>query len=941
MVLGEKNNIFNIPTNYHFFESFFDFLHSNFAGKISQLKILLPSQRSCRELRRIFIEKTSDNQAVIMPQIKAISDLSFEDLFEFLPNPAIEQTIQEIVAAQKISGVEHLFFLSQEILKQSLFGENIDAAQLLMIATHLKNTFDEIEREEVEFSKFTEIDDSDLSKHRQMTVEFLQKFHFGFRNSLIKQDVFFDSSWQNFIISKIIEILQNYGCKNHWIIAGSTGSVMAGRKLIKAIAQCENGFVVLHGADLSQNNYSAENHPQYHLNNLINFLGIEKSAVKNLANSRYLISSQTRLEMMQTVMLPSKNTDQWQKSQVNFDDKISLVEAKNEIEEAQIIAVILAKNYAENKKCAVVINDNKIAKLLRIELKKRGMIFNDTRNFGVFDANLVKFILLILDLIENDFTSSSLLAVWQNQLFNHENKAEIIAEFEIKILRQDRKNFGLDGIKSKLRDIDNIELEEFFADFCAKISPILQLQKNDNIANCAQAILQAVVNLSQKTLQEIFAEEEAQQELFEFFTKIAKQKNFIVRSDNLLSIFQILFGQVSFFEKSDASALIQILSTIEARLLNFDLMIVASLNEGKFPEITSESWLGRKIRKDLGIEKTLKKIGQNAYDFCNYLANKEVVLTRSLTYGGSPSSPSLFLLKLQTLAKKSQFTFNDQAELRCLLNNFDDVEVTKISRPQPKIDWQLRPKKLAITDIAKLISDPYSIYAKRVLRLRELQKIDYEPSYSEFGSFVHKALEEFVKNPQNLEIALQNSHIIFQQYFLNEEAQLIWWPKFQNIFHSFFDQERAIKASSNLTEVEVKIIIEEILLNGKIDRVAISDNKAQIYDYKTGQVATTKDVICGKEPQLTIAALMLIESGFNYEISALNYWKLSFAGGEKIVKISQDCEEIKIMAAAAKAGIAKIFQYFSDPRNSYTSAPDLDNYKENEYSHLARVKEWQ
>ena len=123
---------------------------------------------------------------------------------------------------------------------------------------------------------------------------------------------------------------------------------------------------------------------------------------------------------------------------------------------------------------------------------------------------------------------------------------------------------------------------------------------------------------------------------------------------------------------------------------------------------------------------------------------------------------------------------------------------------------------------------------------------------------------------------------------------------------------------------------------------------AEIFDYKTGQIPATKNVVSGNEPQLTIAALMMLEGILENDlnnvdagqISSLNYWRLSPDNKNEITKVSKKSEEIEILVAAAKAGLSRLFEYFADENNSYISAPNLENYKENEYAHLARIKEW-
>ncbi len=876
-------NIFNVPANYHFLETLACWLEERFGDQLAKVKILLPSRRSCRELQQIFIQK---NFSGFLPKIKAISDISCEDFADFQQ----QEIIDEILEIKVLDGIDQLLFLTTEIQKQQVFGE-MNFEHSFKIALHLKDLFEEIEREQIDAKKFHEIDDSNLSKHRQITLEFIKNFYAQIKNSLLKENILFAAAQQNFLIKKFTKCLESKKLSSPLIIAGSTGSMISSKNLIKAISQQENGFVILQAAQPGE--FNKENHPQFFLNQLVKFLEV---APKDLKKENFKISDEARQNMLSMLMLPGEETIKWQKTKLNFDaENFQIIETKNEIEEAKIIAEILS----EQKKSALVTNNKNLAKLVRLELKRQSIPFNDARNLDIFDSQLINFLLLILELKEADLNSSTLLALLKNSLCFSSKQQEILAEFEIKILRQDRTSSGLKGILKKLES--EPELQKFFLDFLKKFDAPL---------------LKAAENLSKKTWEELLANEPAQKEIREFFTKL----DGLNYSANSASEFKMLLGQISYFEKSDAAAQIQILSTIEARLLNFDLVIVASLNEGDFPEIESENWLGKKIKKDLGIDRALKKIGQNAQDFCNYLSNKSVVLTRSRTRGGVALIESPFLLKFKTLCQKSGIT--DFGKLNNIpLKTSPEGAVQKITNARHSL-----PKKFSLTEISELISDPYAIYAKKILQLRELQKIDFEPSYAEFGSLIHKALEEFIKNDQT-----KNFEQIFEKYFLSQEAKLIWWPKFEKIFSDFVRENSQFSNSQNATEKPVKIEIDKVVISGKIDRIIFDAQKcAQIFDYKTGQSPSKKDVILGIEPQLTISALAM---AYEYKITSLNYWKLSYSKEGEIQNISKNPEEIQDLITATKLGLERLFSYFSDAENSYHITKKT---LEGRYKNLAR-----
>lgn len=958
--MSYKPNIFNIPANYNFFESFFDWLQKNFANQLAEVKIFLPNRYSCRQFHRLFLEKKINT---ILPKTKAIADISYEDFFEFLPHNETSQIIDELLQIKVISDLDYLFFLSREVQKLAIFGDGLEFNQAIKIAAHLQTLFDDIAHSEVEIAeKLSEIDDSDLSLHRQLTLDFLKKFYIQSKNSLVKKNVFFASAYQNLIVQKFSQLLENYGSKSPIIVAGSTGSISFNKKFIRTVSQQKNGYVLLYGLSGFDGNFASENHPQFFLNQLLEFLKIEKKSVSKIANEKFLISDENRQNLLSLMMLSSEETLKWQNADLYLDlenttqdlsKNFQLIEAKNEVEEAKIIALALVKNsqLKENeKKSALITNNYRLADLVKAELRRFSCSFSDSRDQGVHNSKLVNFLLLILDLLDSDFNSHSLLAALKHPLCNYSLDRQILIDFEIKILRQERKQHGLVGIEGKLTMLCDENLNDFFTRFCKDLQPLTPGKISSNLGEQISALIKVTENLSKKTWQELLEQEPAQSELSEFFNNLKLQNEVKNDPQNLLSVFKDLVGRISFFEETNLTAKIQILSTREARLLNHDLVIVGSLNEGDFPEIEIENWLGKKIKKDLGIYSTLKKIGQNAYHFCNYLSNSKVILTRSRSNNGMVLIESPFLLRFKTLGQKIGIKLGSGAEYFSLLKRINGVGSSKVKASEhifnPKPTVKLRPKKFSITEISRLISDPYSIYSKKILQLRELPKIDFENSYAEFGSFVHLALEQFIKNPQRKDF-LQEMRKVFEKKFLSDEAQLLWWPKFKNIFFDFLKQNEEFLGLQNYVELPVKLRVGEVLITGKIDRVVFDQkqNLIKIFDYKTGQVPGLKNVTSGLEPQLTIAALALVEGSVEanfpkisvQEIDSLNYWKLSSSTFGEITKINKKQEEIEILVSAAKSGLSRLFEYFSNPENGYKSMPNSTDFRYNEYWHLARA----
>lgn len=903
-----EKNIYNIASNYDFLESFLQFLNDNFAKNFSQIKILLPNRRSCREFKEILLKK---NQ-ILIPQIKAILDISLDDFFSLNLDNKDQEIITQLSQIKVLDNLDYLFFLSNEIKNNAKF-QNLDFYQIFKSAIALKDLFEEIEKEEIDLKSFLEIDNSNLAAHRQVTLEFICELLFSIKNKLIKKDIYTKISYQKLLIENFSQILAKQTLNSPIIIAGSTGTINFNRKLIKEISKQKNGYVFLYNYEKSEN--LDENHPQFFNNKLVDFLG--NLEVKNLCYANYKISSQNRQNFLKLMMLPSSQINKWQHAEEyleiseirkDLQENFTLIEAENVILEAKLIAKILKEN--SDKNCAIISNSSLFADILKLELNKENLPFNDSRSIKISENKLINFINLFYLLIENDFDSHSFLALLKHQYCKIDKK--LIYQFEVKILRKNRAKKGLEGLK--LACLQEEKLTNFLQNF-------LNLIKFDFSIN---SLIRVIENLSQKTWLELVNMQDCAIDIFTLFEKLKTQSITIKSSQDLT----LIISQISYFSKSNSNVNIQISSPIEARLLNFDLIIISSLEEGVFPQIDDENWLGKRIRKDLKVDKFLQKTGQNAYDFCNYLSNKKVILSYSKSGAKSINSESIFLTKFKAICKKINVKINFAENFLEKIqeeNNIAKINHTSCIALPP---LNLRPDKFAITEISKLIKNPYFIYCKKILKLKPLNEIDYNSGYAEFGSFIHKVLEEYIKNKNS------NFLQIFNEFFVNQDAKIIWWPKFEQFFENFLQRNQELLKFDNLLELKVESKIDKILLHGRIDRVAIKDNLAIIFDYKTGTIPTQKQVNLGLEPQLALCALILIENQLqNCEISALKYWKLSNKKEEKSEIIAKDNQEVEILVNSAKAGLQKLFNYFSKQENGYIARNNLDF---DDYKYLAR-----
>ena len=95
---------------------------------------------------------------------------------------------------------------------------------------------------------------------------------------------------------------------------------------------------------------------------------------------------------------------------------------------------------------------------------------------------------------------------------------------------------------------------------------------------------------------------------------------------------------------------IAIWGTLEARVQSADLVILGGLNKGIWPRLPgADPWLGRGIRRAIGLTSPERRIGLSAHDFQQATGARRVVLTRATRDAEAPTVASRWLLRLENL----------------------------------------------------------------------------------------------------------------------------------------------------------------------------------------------------------------------------------------------------------------------------------------------------
>jgi ATP-dependent helicase/nuclease subunit B len=661
-----------------------------------------------------------------------------------------------------------------------------------------------------------------------------------------------------------------------------------------------------------------------------------------------------------------------------------------------------------SKSAALVTPDRALARRVMAALTRWNLEFDDSGGDTLMDTPAGIFARLAAEAAAKGLEPPTLLALLKHPLFRlggaHGAFRRAIEVLEMAILRGTRPQAGSAGLardfdrfrtelgklrngetcslhaaeqRTKLRDEELDQAQALIAALQKALLPFESLgsSKPYDFAELAQRHRDALAALScdQNAVAIVFEDSQGSALAAAFDDLLGHQRpsGLLVQLGDYPDVFQTAFADRMVRRPESASAHLHIYGQLEARLTESDRVILGGLVEGVWPPSPRiDPWLSRPMRHELGLDLPERRIGLSAHDFAQLLGHDDVILTHSAKVGGAPAVASRFLHRLEAVAGEErwkQATRAGEDYVRFAGELDQPAKVEPIPQPAPKPPRATRPLKLSVTAIEDWLRDPYTIYAKYILRLDPLDPVDMPLSAADRGSAIHDALGEFTETfastlPDDPVRALRG---IGEKYFAplmeRPEARALWWPRFQRIAVWFADWEIARRGNIDAIKAEIRGEIgipldneRTFILSARADRIERRhDGRFAILDYKTGQPPTGKQVRMGLSPQLTLEAAILREGGFqdipaDSSVGELVYVRLSGNNppGEQRsleLKIKQNDTPQPPDSAAdeARQKLEELIRAFEDETRPYTSLNlSMWTNRYGAYDDLARIKEW-
>ena len=411
-----------------------------------------------------------------------------------------------------------------------------------------------------------------------------------------------------------------------------------------------------------------------------------------------------------------------------------------------------------------------------------------------------------------------------------------------------------------IADIPNNIIDLLFTNWDTSIAIVL--------ANCSQLIFQIKNKLDLDKQANLLSLEYLFRfnTLFNELTRLNSEYNHIKDVSTLHGVYKELLSSETLDFQGEPLQGLQVMGMLESRVLDFETVIISSVNEGILPSGKSNNSF---IPFDVKIENKLptykEKDAVYTYHFYRLLQRAKNVYilynTEIDVLTGGEKSRFITQLELENIHKISHQIITPKVPI--IESSVNEIKKTLDVIDRLKV---IAEKGFSPSSLSSYIRNPTDFYYQKILKINEFDDAEETIAANTLGTVVHNTLEDFYKpligHFLTVEIIKKLKSKIEEKvtyHFKNEYKEgditkgknLIIFEIAKRYVLNFLNLEiQDLKAGNSIkiiaieSENKIQINIPEldfpIHLTGKIDRVDEYNGITRIIDYKTGKVEPGK-----------------------------------------------------------------------------------------------------
>ncbi|WP_108245718.1 PD-(D/E)XK nuclease family protein [Muricauda brasiliensis] len=322
----------------------------------------------------------------------------------------------------------------------------------------------------------------------------------------------------------------------------------------------------------------------------------------------------------------------------------------------------------------------------------------------------------------------------------------------------------------------------------------------------------------------------------------------------------------------------QIMGMLESRNLDFETVIITSINEGILPSGKSNnSFIPFDVKRDYGLPTYKEKDAIYVYHFYRLIQRAKNVY---ITYNTEPDvleggEKSRLITQLLTDKNLKQHISHTIATPKISIEPKQLIQIEKDGQFMEDLK-AFALSGFSPTSLTNYIRNPIDFYTRNLLKINDLEEVEENIAANTFGTIIHDSLEQLytplvnqILTETNIRSLKKQVPEVVQHHFtknlsgvdVSKGKFLLVYNVILKYLHNFLDDELR-----HLKRHEIKILaLEEryeefisvpgidftIKLKGTLDRVDEFDGTVRIIDYKTGKVEAKNVKITDWETLIT------------------------------------------------------------------------------------------
>lgn len=310
---------------------------------------------------------------------------------------------------------------------------------------------------------------------------------------------------------------------------------------------------------------------------------------------------------------------------------------------------------------------------------------------------------------------------------------------------------------------------------------------------------------------------------------------------------------------------LQLMGVLETRVLDFENVIITSVNEGVLPgNHQQNSFIPFDVKIEFGLPTYKEKDALFSYHFFRLLQRaKNIYLlynTEHDVFGSGEKSR--FVTQLQMMRDDVvEKTISPKVQTTSI--NLKEVAKNELVFERLK---EIALKGISPSALTNYLYNPMAFYKQKILKINEFENVEETVAANTMGTVVHDTLEElyqpylgkFLSVDDITAMQQKTKELIvyfFSKHFKNGDISTgknrLVFEVANRFVHNFLVQEKKLVQDENnqlkvvateqelAAEIEIEGINHPIKIKGIVDRIDELNGVTRIIDYKTGMVDTT------------------------------------------------------------------------------------------------------